>query len=197
MNIYSFLYSSDADNFLSPLAHAYDSIICIPDNLMPEYTCINGATYIPIMIQESYRLASFQSVVSKICRSYRSGFSKFEIGAHCPVFLKADCAFEIVGGRKKLMYVILRRNTEVFSPEPSYTTFLSWDFVTDTKHPIYNGLKSKIFQPLINDHRMDLVVWKDLDDFLAKVKTPDNLDYQDDISKFLKSEEVIRYIDEH
>lgn len=197
MNINSFLYSSDADNFLSPLSHAYDSIICIPDNLMPEYTCTNGATYIPIMVQESYRLASFQSVVSKICRLYRSGFCKFEIGTHYPVFLKGDCAFEIVGGRKKLMYIILIRNTEVFSPEPPYTAFLSWDFVVDTKHPIYNGLKSRIFQPLINDHVMDLVVLKDLDGFLAKVKIPDSLDYQDDISKFLKSEEVIRYIDEH
>lgn len=190
MNIYRFINSSIESSYDSTNSVLY--IKCPDDCVLDSFRQRAHPKFYPIRISNTVETKlSFPSAAGSIsgtsifAHRIKIGKSDKEVYVHPVIGMERDSS-----GHFHIIYIIGNAVQGT-----GYVAHLSKRFILDTKTIWYNGIKSQILSYAEQDYYgLKMVVEDDIDKYIVSLPKPTSINYQDDISKFLKSEEAYEYI---
>ena len=189
MNVYRFLNSSIDSTYSSKDSVLY--IRCPDDCVLDSSGHRAHPKFYPIVISNIVETkssfpsaASFITGSSLFARRIKIGKSDKEVYAHPVIGMERDSS-----GHFHIIYIIGKATQDA-----GYVAHLSKQFILDTKTIWYNGIKNQILGYAEGVYDLKIVVEDDIDKYIVNLPRPTSINYQDDISKFLKSEEAYEYI---
>lgn len=188
MNVYRFINSS-----IEFVYNSNDSVLyirCPDDCVLDSFTRQAHPKFYPVIISNTVETkSSFPSAAGSISGSsiivkrIKIGKSDKEVYVHPVIGMERDSS-----GNFHIIYIIGKSIQGA-----CHVAHLSKRFVLDTKTIWYNGIKSQILS-YAEGCGLKIVVEDDIDKYIVNLPRPTSINYQDDISKFLKSEEAYEYI---
>jgi len=190
MNIYRFINSSIGASYDSTDSVLY--IKCPYDCVLDSSRQQEHPKFYPLRILSTVETkTSFSSAAGSITGSsilvkrIKIGKSDKEVYVHPVIGMERDSS-----GHFHIIYIIGKSIQGT-----GHIAHLSKQFILDTKTIWYNGIKSQILSYVGADYYgLKIVVEDDIDKYIVSLPKPTSINYQDDISKFLKSEEAYEYI---
>lgn len=199
MNIIRFFNYCFPTYYGNPIDDPCNLIIEAPE----EHYAVTGSKYIITRFNnERVTKPSFSSVASWFSSSpsyVRGSLQCMVVSSNDALYMRPDCIFKrLPDGRKELCFLLCTTGSHEYGVyrfyNRDYKAFVTYDFITDTKHPIFNGIKHHVLRSI--DH-LKIEAMESLDSFVSNPASPTSLDYQTDISNFLKSDDVQQYIREY
>ena len=189
MNVYRFLDSS-----INSVYSSNDSVLyirCPDDCVLDSSRHLRHSKFYPIIISNIVETKlSFPSAAGSITgcsiliHRIKIGKSDKDVYVHPVIGMERDSS-----GHFHIIYIIGKATQDV-----GYVAHLSKQFILDTKTIWYNGIKNQILGYAEGVYDLKIVVEDDIDKYIVNLPRPTSINYQDDISKFLKSEEAYEYV---
>ena len=165
-----------------------------------EYSFNYGNKIIPISFSSNEIIGkpSFPSAAARLQYSASTCvLERFKIGkASDTIYANSVCAFD---SDKNLLYMLVSKGTQVtrYHTETSFKLIASKEFILNTKSSWINGFKSQILSYIDRVYGPLKVEYSEnMEDYIIRVAPPRDCNYQEDISKFLASEEAFNYVEQ-
>lgn len=189
MNVYRFLNSS-----IGSVHYSSDPVLyirCPDDCVFDSPRQQVHPEFYPVIISNIVESkSSFPSAAGSITgrsilvHRMKIGKSDKEVYVHPVIGMERDSS-----GHFHIIYIIGNAVQDT-----GYVAHLSKQFILDTKTIWYNGIKSQILSYAEGVYDLKIVVEDDIDKYIVNLPRPTSINYQYDISKFLKSEEAYEYL---
>lgn len=190
MNIFRFINSSLDCKYNSKASVLY--IKCPDDCVLDSSRQQRHPKFYPVTISNAVETKlSFPSAAGSITgcsilvHRMKIGKSDKDVYVHPVIGMERDSS-----GHFHIIYIIGKATQDA-----GYVAHLSKQFILDTKTIWYNGIKNQILGYAEGVYDLKIVVEDDIDKYIVNLPRPTSINYQDNISKFLKSEEAYEYVE--